>query len=49
MVPDTETSIGVIFCIAFKQTISCTGIGTKILYAKIILLHMGSPNVFISL
>jgi len=28
MVPDTETLIGMIFCIAFKLTISCAGIGT---------------------
>jgi len=49
MVPDTETSIGVIFCIALKQTIFYTGIGTKILNAKLVLLNLGIPNVFISL
>jgi len=49
MVPDTETSIGVIFWIAFKSIISCTRIGTKILNAKLILLNLGSPNVHISL
>jgi len=49
MVSDTETSIVEIFCIAFKSTISCTGIRTKILNAKLILLNLGSPNVHISL
>jgi len=33
----------------FKQTISCTVIGMKILNAKLILLSLGSPIVFISL
>ena len=49
MFSDTETSMGVIFWITFKWTISCTGIRTKILNAKLILLNLGSPNVFISL
>jgi len=49
MVPDTETPIGVLFCIAFKSTFSCTGIGTKILNAKLILLNLDRLNVFISL
>jgi len=48
MVPDTETSIGVIFLDNLK-TISCTGIRTKILNARPILLNLGGPNVFISL
>jgi len=30
MIPDTETSIGVTFCTAFKQTIYRTGVGTKL-------------------
>ena len=47
LVPDTETFIGLMFCIAFKQTISCTGVGTKILNVKLILLNLGSPNVLI--
>jgi len=46
MVSDTETSIGVIFWITFKYTISCTGIRTKILNAKLNLLNLGNPNVF---
>jgi len=49
MVPDTETPIGVLFCTAFKSTFSCTGIGTKILNAKLILLNLDRLNVFISL
>jgi len=41
MVPYTEMSIGMIFCIAFKYIISCTGIGTKILNAKLIFAEFG--------
>jgi len=48
MVPDTEMSIWEIFCIAFKYTISCIGIGTKMVNVKLILLYLGNPNVFIS-
>jgi len=46
MVPDTEKSIGVIYLYSFKQTISFTGIGTKILNAKLSLLNLDSLNVF---
>jgi len=49
MVFDTETSIVVIFYIAMKYIISCTGIETKILNAKLILLNLYSMNMFISL
>jgi len=49
MVPDTNVHWGDCFWITFKQTISCTGIRTKRLYAKLTLRNLGSPNVFMSL